>query len=133
MYWKLDSVLQLQRMAFEEAGLGSWERCAHEVPVTNEKIQVATEWDDWHPSIRGKEVVLAQPSPSDISKQSRSSSSETLNQAATTTSASPKRQASVTELETVPTLEHALDAISTADGVLGDKNSIHNDFRANAK
>lgn len=62
MYWRLDSGLQLQRMPFEEAGLGTWERCAEYIPITaagSEKIRVATEWDEWHPSIRGKEPSLS--------------------------------------------------------------------------
>jgi hypothetical protein len=57
--WQLDPALQLQRMAFEETGLGTWSRGAHEVPVT-EKGQVfapADEWDVWHPSIKGKAIA----------------------------------------------------------------------------
>ncbi|KAF8848797.1 hypothetical protein BDZ45DRAFT_732695 [Acephala macrosclerotiorum] len=59
-YCSLDSALQIQRMAFEEAGLGTWETCAEEIPVTakGELIQVASEWDEWDPSIRGRDTVL---------------------------------------------------------------------------
>lgn len=58
--WNLDSVLQLQRMAFEEADLETWENCGSDIPVTarGEKLPLATEWDEWHPSIKGKEVAL---------------------------------------------------------------------------
>lgn len=42
--WQLDSTLQLQRMAFEEAGFGEWEGGANEIPTTvvkNQQIQVS--------------------------------------------------------------------------------------------
>ncbi|CZR67750.1 uncharacterized protein PAC_17649 [Phialocephala subalpina] len=57
--WQLDSTVQLQRMAFEEAGLGTWSGGADDVPVTekDEKFGPATEWDEWHPSICGKAIV----------------------------------------------------------------------------
>ncbi|KUJ14829.1 uncharacterized protein LY89DRAFT_783906 [Mollisia scopiformis] len=60
VYWNLDSALQLQRMAFEEAGLGTWDKCTEDVPVvTNgEKSRVASEWDEWHPTIVGKEPLV---------------------------------------------------------------------------
>lgn len=32
--WKTDGLLQLQRLAHEESGYGSWERCTNEVPIT---------------------------------------------------------------------------------------------------
>ncbi|CZR55165.1 uncharacterized protein PAC_05051 [Phialocephala subalpina] len=54
--WQLDSTLQLQRMAFEEVGLGTWRGGAEDVPTT-EKGEVfvpAEEWDEWHPRIAGK-------------------------------------------------------------------------------
>lgn len=53
--WKLDSALQMQRMAFEEAGMGNWVRCADEVPLMEkgEEIKMPEEWDDSHPTIRG--------------------------------------------------------------------------------
>ncbi|CZR58417.1 uncharacterized protein PAC_08309 [Phialocephala subalpina] len=71
-YWNLHSALQLQRMAFEEAGLGTWERCAEEIPVTarGEMLQVATEQDEWHPSIRGRQTML-EPSVHPESRQRR--------------------------------------------------------------
>lgn len=58
MRWHLDPALQLQRMAFEETGLGSWKQGANEIPITEkgEVFAPATEWDVWHPSIKGKEV-----------------------------------------------------------------------------
>jgi hypothetical protein len=62
IYWKLDSVFHLQRMAFEEAGLGDWDKCASDIPITarGQKIQLPTKWDEWHPSIRGKQAVSSQ-------------------------------------------------------------------------
>jgi hypothetical protein len=54
--WQLDSTLQLQRKAFEGADMGTWSGGAGEVPVTakGEKLAPAIDWDEWHPSIRGK-------------------------------------------------------------------------------
>jgi hypothetical protein len=51
--WRLDGKLQLQRMAFEEAGLGRWMGGAEQVPTTvvrGEKITLPVEWDEVHPS-----------------------------------------------------------------------------------
>ncbi|CZR65839.1 uncharacterized protein PAC_15739 [Phialocephala subalpina] len=105
MYWRLNSALQLQRMAFEEAGLGTWERCDEDIPVTStdgEKMQVASEWDEWHPSIRGGQPV---PSPEhhDEEKKSRIETAYSLSE--TPTIASPtesKLQASIVETEIGP-------------------------------
>jgi hypothetical protein len=54
--WRLDSTLQWQRMAFEGADMGIWSGGAEEVPVTEkgEKLASATDWDEWHSSIRGE-------------------------------------------------------------------------------
>jgi hypothetical protein len=54
--WRLDSTLQWQRMAFEGAHMGTWSDGAEEVPVTekSEKLASATDWDQWHSSIRGE-------------------------------------------------------------------------------
>ncbi|KUJ23483.1 uncharacterized protein LY89DRAFT_777227 [Mollisia scopiformis] len=55
--WKLDSNLQLQRMAYEAAGLGEWKDGTHEIPVTvvrNQEFQIAMEWDEVHPSIKAR-------------------------------------------------------------------------------
>jgi hypothetical protein len=38
--WQLDSTLQLQRMAFEEAGFGEWEGGTNEVPTTVMRSQL---------------------------------------------------------------------------------------------
>jgi hypothetical protein len=62
--WQLDSTLQLQRMAFEEVGLGTWRGGDDDVPVTEkgEEFVPATEWDEFHPSIGrksgGKEMFI---------------------------------------------------------------------------
>jgi hypothetical protein len=52
--WRLDGKLQLQRMAFEEAGLGVWHRGADQVPTTvvrGQKIVLPQGWDEEHPSL----------------------------------------------------------------------------------
>lgn len=57
--WNLDGALQLQRMAFEEAGLGTWKNCASEIPLleSTEMIKLP-EWDALHPTIRGGNGTL---------------------------------------------------------------------------
>ena len=40
--WKSNGLLQLQRLAHEEAGFGTWERCAKAVPVTAKGEVLAT-------------------------------------------------------------------------------------------
>jgi hypothetical protein len=55
--WQLDSKLQLQRIAFEEAGLGVWQGGADQVPTTmirGQKIELPEEWDEVHPSLYRK-------------------------------------------------------------------------------
>jgi hypothetical protein len=61
--WQLDSTLQLQRMAFEGADMGTWSGGAEEVPVTEkgEKLAPATDWDEWHTSIRGESAGKLKP------------------------------------------------------------------------
>ena len=52
--WQLDGKLQLQRMAFEEAGLGQWKGGAEQVPTTvrhGQKIMMPQNWDEEHPSV----------------------------------------------------------------------------------
>ncbi|KAE9363828.1 hypothetical protein N431DRAFT_564404 [Stipitochalara longipes BDJ] len=52
--WRLDGKLQLQRMAFEEAGLGIWQGGADQVPTTvvkGQKIVMPQSWDEEHPSL----------------------------------------------------------------------------------
>ncbi|KAK0124638.1 hypothetical protein ONS95_009585 [Cadophora gregata] len=58
MCWKLDSALQLQRMAYEEAGMGNWVRCADDIPLTEKgnQISLPAEWDEWHPTVAGRPV-----------------------------------------------------------------------------
>ncbi|KAH7360930.1 hypothetical protein BKA65DRAFT_534129 [Rhexocercosporidium sp. MPI-PUGE-AT-0058] len=59
MCWKLDSALQLQRMAYEEAGMGNWVRCADEIPLTEhgDEISFPSKWDEWHPTVSGRPVA----------------------------------------------------------------------------
>ena len=55
--WRLDGKLQLQRMAFEEAGLGIWQGGADQVPTTvvrGKKITLPQSWDEDHPSLSSK-------------------------------------------------------------------------------
>jgi hypothetical protein len=44
----MDSTLHLQRMAFEEAGLGTWKKGVDDVPVTEtgEEFAREMEWED---------------------------------------------------------------------------------------
>ncbi len=58
MCWKLDSALQLQRMAYEEAGMGNWVRCTDDIPLTEkgDEIGLPAEWDEWHPTVAGRPV-----------------------------------------------------------------------------
>ncbi|KAF8848252.1 hypothetical protein BDZ45DRAFT_810932 [Acephala macrosclerotiorum] len=103
MYWRLDSALQLQRMAFEETGLGTWERCIGDIPIiaaSSEKIRVATEWDERHPSIRGKELPLSSLSSRGEEKIAETETFCTLSEASTAvTPKESKAQASITETE----------------------------------
>lgn len=55
--WQLEPTLQLQRMAFEEAGLGTWSGRPEEVPVTEKgeefEFVPEAELDQEHVKIRG--------------------------------------------------------------------------------
>ena len=53
MAWVLDGTLQLQRMAFESSGLGKWDRCTDEVPITplGEKFPLTTTSNPEHPTL----------------------------------------------------------------------------------
>ena len=53
LQWILDEKLQLQRLAYEEAGQGEWTGCAGPVPVTknNGKIGVPKDVDEKHPRL----------------------------------------------------------------------------------
>lgn len=57
--WKSNGILQLQRLAHEEAGFGSWERCTKAVPVTaeGEVLAVLDVNDSEHPVLL-KSLVL---------------------------------------------------------------------------
>ena len=53
LQWTLDEKLQLQRLAYEEAGQGEWTGCADPVPVTKkyDKIGVPKDVDEKHPRL----------------------------------------------------------------------------------
>ena len=53
LQWILDGKLQLQRLAYEEAGQGHWSGCANSVPVTemDDKIGVPKQVDPMHPRL----------------------------------------------------------------------------------
>lgn len=62
LVWKSDGLLQLQRMAYEEAGFGTWERCTKITPVTAQGHVNNPE----HPRLRKASVVpmqVVQPTP----------------------------------------------------------------------
>ncbi|OJD39089.1 cytochrome p450 protein [Diplodia corticola] len=52
--WSLNETLQLQRMAHEELGLGTWRRCDKDVPVTEsrERLGVLDLSDRTHPRLK---------------------------------------------------------------------------------
>lgn len=51
--WHATSTLQLQRLAHEELGIGAWERCTNEVPVTEygELLGLLDLSDESHPRL----------------------------------------------------------------------------------
>lgn len=61
--WKSNGLLQLQRLAHEEAGFGTWERCANGVPITaqGEVLAVLDVNDSEHPVLLKTLVVPSQP------------------------------------------------------------------------
>lgn len=54
--WTLDEKLQLQRMVYEKAGIGSWNNCDGRVPTTTEEVRqmgvVVQDLDGKHPTYR---------------------------------------------------------------------------------
>lgn len=66
LQWILDGKLQLQRLAYEEAGQGHWSGCASSVPVTemDDKIGVPKHVDPMHPRLSR---TSGQPEQTDIS------------------------------------------------------------------
>ena len=70
LVWKSDGLLQVQRMAYEEAGFGTWERCTNATPVTAQSQVLATLDVDnpEHPRLRKVSVVpnhVVQPTLAD--------------------------------------------------------------------
>lgn len=63
--WASNETLQLQRLAHEELGVGSWRRCLEAVPTTGrgERLAVLDVGDLKHPRLRavgpGLEAVIA--------------------------------------------------------------------------
>lgn len=53
MAWILDGTLQLQRMAYESSGLGKWDNCDKEIPVTplGERFPLMTTSNLEHPTL----------------------------------------------------------------------------------
>ena len=53
LQWTLDEKLQLQRLAYEEAGQGHWDGCAGSVPVMKkgDRIGVPKQVDEMHPRL----------------------------------------------------------------------------------
>lgn len=64
LQWTLDEKLQLQRLAYEEAGQGDWTGCAGPVPVTKnyDKIGVPKDVDEKHPRLS---LMSGQPEKND--------------------------------------------------------------------
>ena len=68
LVWKSDGLLQLQRMAYEEVGFGTWERCTKVTPVTarGQTLALLNVNDPDHPRLRKASVVpvqVVQPTP----------------------------------------------------------------------
>ena len=68
LVWKSDGLLQLQRMAHEEAGFGTWERCTKVTPVTaqGQTLALLDVNNPEHPRLRKASVVpmhIVQPTP----------------------------------------------------------------------
>ena len=61
LQWSLDEKLQLQRLAYEEAGQGHWDGCAGSVPVMKkgDRIGVPKHVDEFHPRLSQPEQVVA--------------------------------------------------------------------------
>lgn len=61
--WKSNGLLQRQRLAHEEAGFGTWERCAKNVPVTipGETLAILDVNDREHPTLLKTPVLSNQP------------------------------------------------------------------------
>lgn len=65
--WTSNEALQLQRMAHEELGLGTWRRCVDAVPVTNrgDRLGVLDISDRDHPTLKAPPLafdeLLAEP------------------------------------------------------------------------
>ena len=61
--WKSNGLLQVQRLAHEEAGFGAWDRCAQDVPITGrgETLALLDVKDPEHPVLlKVKSPVLPQ-------------------------------------------------------------------------
>ncbi|KAB2573371.1 hypothetical protein DBV05_g7964 [Lasiodiplodia theobromae] len=58
--WTMNETLQLQRLAHEELGLGSWHRCDTDVPVTErlERLGVMDLSEKTHPRLKAPPVSL---------------------------------------------------------------------------
>lgn len=58
--WTMNETLQLQRLAHEELGLGSWRRCDTEVPITErlERLGVIDLSEKTHPRLKAPPVSL---------------------------------------------------------------------------
>lgn len=64
----MDGLLQLQRMAYDEAGFGTWERCTNITPVTaqGQTLALLDVNNPEHPRLRKASVVpmqIVRPTP----------------------------------------------------------------------
>ena len=87
--WKSNGLLQLQRLAHEEAGFGTWERCAKDVPVTakGEVLTTLDVTDPEHPVLVRPMVPPIHPTqPSSQTPLTRAGSHVNSPQMQTTTS-----------------------------------------------
>jgi len=78
--WSANTVLQLQRMAHEQVGLGTWSNTAGVNPVTlsNEKLAILDITDEAHPQLRPPDDSNARPPLKTVSSMGSSISTDTV-------------------------------------------------------
>lgn len=83
--WKTNGLLQLQRLAHEEMGYGSWERCTNETPVTRFGDMLAS-------------ISVDNPKHPTLQKKT-----ENIGPIRTSSNPSPKKEPTVTQSQPLPT------------------------------
>lgn len=114
-------------MAFEEAGLGTWERCGFDVPLVagKERIMVPDEWDEWHPRIGGKTVVVTQGLCVEKEKEAKEKEDqigveieEVLSEVPTAVAVSPTSTSGRSEMEISPVSQEGPSSPASSEKTL---------------